>query len=548
MQITKAEVTPVELALKQPVRMAHLPEIKSITAVFVRLETRQGQSAWGCTVAQPQLTGEQPGEVLRACRECAAKVPDLHPTNIEYSLAELNGLAQGAPSALCAFDLAFHDLLSLAADMPLYRLLGGYRDRIQTSITVPVAPVQESVEMAEQRAAWGFRILKIKGGLDPELDVQRVKAIRRALPGLKLRLDADGGYTVQQALDVARALKEVVEMLEQPTPATDLQALIETTGLDPKVKETLAALQGQQIAVVKLQTQPVSAEEGSTYASESTGQPGIHLGWRSTLVSHPAGATYTYPLGTGQAWASPIEFTRVYVVSPPELDFGVDYPRLGADLSGIEESRSGRLAWKIDDAESPAFAVDEAYGDFGHIWRATYIKSNSGQDLVVTSLPGVSREVQRAIRQARVQGVIGALTWLVGLLAGLAAWVTGWKVVMPRRLGVPYRWREGKLYRDALTWAVLYLVINLVALVCAGLVLFLGGLFEPFYWLMAVVVPLVMLAALGLANAFFYARWKTGKLQVRRGRAFGAYMLVVLMANALYLAFAAGYSAIAGAV
>jgi len=328
----------------------------------------------------------------------------------------------------------------------------------------------------------------------------------------------------------------------------DLQALIETTGLDPKVKETLAALQGQQIAVVKLQTQPVSAEEGSTYASESTGQPGIHLGWRSTLVSHPAGATYTYPLGTGQAWASPIEFTRVYVVSPPELDFGVDYPRLGADLSGIEESRSGRLAWKIDDAESPAFAVDEAYGDFGHIWRATYIKSNSGQDLVVTSLPGVSREVQRAIRQARVQGVIGALTWLVGLLAGLAAWVTGWKVVMPRRLGVPYRWREGKLYRDALTWAVLYLVINLVALVFAGLVLFLGGLFEPLYWLMAVVVPLVMLAALGLANAFFYARWKAGKLQVRRGRAFGAYMLVVLMANALYLAFAAGYSAIAGAV
>jgi len=329
----------------------------------------------------------------------------------------------------------------------------------------------------------------------------------------------------------------------------DLQALIETTGLDPKVKDTLAALQGQQIAVVKLQTQPVSAEEGSTYSSQSTGQPGIHLGWRSTLVSHAAGATYTYPLGTGQAWASPIEFTRVYVVSPPELDFGVDYPRLGADLSGTEESRYVRLVWKIDDTESPAFAVDEAYGDFGHIWRATYIKSNSAQDLVVTSLPGVSREVQRAIRHATAQEVIGALTWLIGLLAGLAAWVTAWRVIMPRRLGVPYRWREGRLYRDALTWAALYPIINLVVLVPVGLVLFLGNeLFGPLLWLMVVLGPLVILAALGLVNAFFYARWKAEKLQVTRGRAFGAYMLVVLMANALYLAFAAGYSAIVGAI
>lgn len=233
MQITKAEVTPVELSLKQPVRMAHLPVIKSVTAVFVRLETRQGQSAWGCTVAHPQLTGEEPRDVIKACQACAAKAPDLHPTNIEYSLAELNGLAQDAPSALCAFDLAFHDLLSLAADMPLYRLLGGYRDRIQTSITVPIASVEESVEMAERHAAEGFRILKIKGGLDPEVDVQRVKAIHRALPALKLRLDADGGYSVQQALDVARALKETIEILEQPTPPDDLTALRQVRELSP---------------------------------------------------------------------------------------------------------------------------------------------------------------------------------------------------------------------------------------------------------------------------------------------------------------------------
>jgi L-alanine-DL-glutamate epimerase-like enolase superfamily enzyme len=105
--------------------------------------------------------------------------------------------------------------------------------RIQTSATIPLAPVNESVEMAQERARRGFRMLKIKGGLDPEEDVRRVQAIRRALPNHILRLDADGGYTVEQALNVARALRDDLEMLEQPTPPTDLDALRQVTALSP---------------------------------------------------------------------------------------------------------------------------------------------------------------------------------------------------------------------------------------------------------------------------------------------------------------------------
>lgn len=225
MQITKAEVTPVNLKLRHPVRMAGLPAIDRVTSVFVRLETRQGQNAWGCTIAHADLTGESPQDVIQACEECAALAPDLHPTNIEFSLAELASRAQVSPSALCAFDLAFHDLLSLAAKMPLYSLLGGYRNRIQTSVTIPIASVNRNVKLACERANQGFRMLKIKGGLDPEGDVRRVQAINSALPHHVLRLDADGGYSVQQALEVARALEDVLEMLEQPTPAGDLAAL-----------------------------------------------------------------------------------------------------------------------------------------------------------------------------------------------------------------------------------------------------------------------------------------------------------------------------------
>lgn len=233
MQIIKAEVTPVEIKLSQPVRLAGLPQIECITAVFVRLETRDGHNAWGCTVAHPHLTGESPEKAIRACRHCAEKAPDLNPLNMEYALAELAPVMASSVAASCAFDLAFYDLLGLAADMPLYRLLGGFRNRIQTSVTIPLANVQESVEMAAGRARQGFRILKIKGGVDADQDVQRVRSIHRALPSMILRLDADGGYTVDQALEVARALKAELEMLEQPTPACDLQALRQVTKNSP---------------------------------------------------------------------------------------------------------------------------------------------------------------------------------------------------------------------------------------------------------------------------------------------------------------------------
>jgi L-alanine-DL-glutamate epimerase-like enolase superfamily enzyme len=233
MQITKTEVVPAQLNLAQPVRMAGIPEIRSITAIFIRLETRDGHCAWGCAVAHPDLTGEKPEDALPACQACADRSIDLHPFNIEYSLAELAPLAAGSTAAQCAFDLAFYDLLGLVAGMPLHRLLGGFRSRIQTSATIPISSIQESVEIAQRRAAHGFRILKIKGGQNPDEDVRRVRAIHRSLPFHLLRLDADGGYTVAQALEVAQALKNELEFLEQPTPAQDLEGMRQVSRNSP---------------------------------------------------------------------------------------------------------------------------------------------------------------------------------------------------------------------------------------------------------------------------------------------------------------------------
>ena len=234
MQISIIEVTPTQLKLRAPFYSAAQPEpVTQVDAVFIRAESvRDYDDAWGCAVINP--SDKIPLErVTRACQACATKLCDLNPLNTQFALAELSGLMNGLSSVRCAFDMLLQDILGLWSGLPLFRLLGGYRDRIQTSITLGLEDVPATVEMAKKRAQEGFRILKLKGGLDPELDVRRVQAVRRALPGLTLRLDADQGYSVPAALDVARVLDGKLEFLEQPTLAEDLLALRQVTENSP---------------------------------------------------------------------------------------------------------------------------------------------------------------------------------------------------------------------------------------------------------------------------------------------------------------------------
>ncbi len=236
MQISRIETTPATLALNVPYRSsdhARKP-LEAIDVVFVRVETRHGENAWGCAAFDPAITGETLEGVTAACRAAADRALDLNPLNTEYALSQLESATAGCPSAQCAFDMAFHDLLGLAAGLPLHRLLGGYRDRIRTSITVGLASVRETVEMAQDRARRGFRTLKIKGGLNADEDVRRVRAVCDALPNIAVRLDADGGYSVEDALAVARALKGRLEMLEQPVaPSAGITALRQVTEKSP---------------------------------------------------------------------------------------------------------------------------------------------------------------------------------------------------------------------------------------------------------------------------------------------------------------------------
>ena len=323
---------------------------------------------------------------------------------------------------------------------------------------------------------------------------------------------------------------------------TDLQALIETTGLDPSVRETLSRLRGQQIAVVQMQTQPPLEQPGG--GRRPVGQPGIHLSWRTTLAEEEGGPTYAYPFGTGSSWAHPIELTRVYVVAAPGVDFRVKYPELGSDLSGYAgRGLFGVPLTRIERANVPAYAVENAVGTFGRIWRVTYLKSNSAEDVVITRLAELTPETRAVLRQLPWREPIMATTWLVSLLVALAVWVTTWRLMMPRLLGVTYPWRDKRLWQHALGAALLNPVTNPLSMWVA----LAFALFSVSATRGVILVWLVVLL-LGLVSLWAFVRVFAQRLGTERRRTALAYLAVLAVANIAYLSFSLVYAAVAGAL
>ena len=196
--------------------------------VFFAIETDEGHIGYGCAAPDPGVTGETPEDTLAAL--CDTAEPVLHgrnPLRWVRRIEELKPLLAGKPSSLAAVDMALLDILGKRAGLPLFEVLGGYRDRMATSITVGILPADETVRQANEYVARGFKCLKLKGGNDPDEDAHRVLRVREAVgPEIEIRFDANQGYTLEGAQRFVEAARVAnLELLEQPTPRGELGLL-----------------------------------------------------------------------------------------------------------------------------------------------------------------------------------------------------------------------------------------------------------------------------------------------------------------------------------
>jgi L-alanine-DL-glutamate epimerase-like enolase superfamily enzyme len=140
-----------------------------------------------------------------------------------------------AGMAISALDIGLWDLAGKAANLPLYKLWGGFTDRIPAYGSGGWGRYSESelVAEAEKYAAQGCKYYKMKiHNPDPNVNRARVAAVRKALgPKVRMMVDANQKYDVETNIRQAALLEEFdLVWYEEPVLADDLAACAEVAG------------------------------------------------------------------------------------------------------------------------------------------------------------------------------------------------------------------------------------------------------------------------------------------------------------------------------
>lgn len=228
MQISSIEIAKLRIPLIRPFITA-LRRTEHVEDIVVILTTDSGLTGYGTAASTPVITGDSQEAIIGGLQLLAARLIGADLGNYEEILRNIHTGLVNNNSAKAALDIAIHDLVAQSAGLPLYKLLGGGAPEIRTLTTVSVKNVAEMVADAELFVSQGFETLKIKVGLNPAEDIERIKAIRNQV-GDKINIvsDANQGWDAKAAIHIINELvtnKLNIAMVEQPVKAWDIANL-----------------------------------------------------------------------------------------------------------------------------------------------------------------------------------------------------------------------------------------------------------------------------------------------------------------------------------
>ncbi|MDN5900813.1 MAG: dipeptide epimerase, partial [Brachybacterium sp.] len=176
---------------------------EAVEYVVAEVELSGGVVGQGSAAETVAVTGESADTIstalagpLRVALESAAG-----------TLGELTdrvaGALEGASSAKSALEVALHDAWAQTVGKPLVELLGGrLEDGLMNDMTISLEDPEVMAEHARAAVADGEQILKIKLGHDVDEDRRRLTAVVEAAPAARLRLDANQGWSPDQAIEI----------------------------------------------------------------------------------------------------------------------------------------------------------------------------------------------------------------------------------------------------------------------------------------------------------------------------------------------------------
>ncbi|MEO7854548.1 MAG: enolase C-terminal domain-like protein [Rubrivivax sp.] len=199
--------------------------------VLVKLVTDSGAVGWGEATPTPRWTYETLESIVSSLRRYLApavvgtEVWNFDALHRAMDRAIAPGVTTGSPLAKSAIDVAAHDALGHALNVPVFQLLGGLRRRVFDLMwMISVRSPEEAAQAVAQGLAAGYSHFDVKIGMHgPAGDFELVKRTRTAIGDRWMQVDANRGYKVDAALRQARRFEELgVAFFEQPLDGFNL--------------------------------------------------------------------------------------------------------------------------------------------------------------------------------------------------------------------------------------------------------------------------------------------------------------------------------------
>lgn len=215
----------LELRTRHAFNIARLAAPPARYSVWVKLRDEEGNEGWGEAAATPYYgeTAATVRAVLEHVRPVLERVEGPGALELERVEAEIGAVIGRNPAAKSALSAALHDLVGKRVGLPVWRLWGLDRAAApQSSFTIGIDELGAMRDKVREAAA--YPILKIKVGTP--YDEQILRMIREEAPDKVVRVDANTGWTVKQAIASLPMLQEYgVEFIEQPLPPYDIDGL-----------------------------------------------------------------------------------------------------------------------------------------------------------------------------------------------------------------------------------------------------------------------------------------------------------------------------------
>lgn len=221
--ITKVEAIPVMIPLLRPIKWAR-GQIVDVDNVVIIVTLADGTQGIADAPARPTILGDTQKSIVAIVREHLG--PRLTGINA-FDLGRVGGVLDaiaGNAAAKGAIDMAIHDAQAKAIGISCAQLLGGILRPLTVNWRIGLASEKEMLaEADEMMGKYGFKALKIKGGLEREKDIRFLKKLRKQCgDNVEISIDFNQGLTAQGLLEILPQLEAVnIALIEEPIPARD---------------------------------------------------------------------------------------------------------------------------------------------------------------------------------------------------------------------------------------------------------------------------------------------------------------------------------------